>query len=88
MAVITLEDKIKITTFHPPSGFDPLIASDAELEWYGFPARPSDPDLLARYKRVFLRLKGRFDFGGRRKPVTVGVTGFSVEIPVASAGLS
>jgi hypothetical protein len=60
MAVITLEGGVKVRTFRPPSGFDPLSASSAELERYGFPARPDDPHLLERYQRVFKRLKGKF----------------------------
>jgi hypothetical protein len=62
MAVITLEGDVRIMTFHPPSDFDPLTASSAELERYGFPARPDDPRLLERFQRVFGRLKGRFHY--------------------------
>jgi hypothetical protein len=62
MAVITLEGGVKVRTFRPPSGFDPLCASSAELERYGFPARPDDPHLLERYQRVFKRLKGKFQY--------------------------
>lgn len=60
MAVITLEDNVRIMTFRPPIDFDPLTASPAELERNGFPARPDDPRLLERFQRVFARLKGRF----------------------------
>ena len=60
MPLITLEGDISITTFEPPSGFDPLAATDAELEQYGFPSRPDHPRLLTLYQRVFTRLKGRF----------------------------
>lgn len=62
MAVITLEGDVRIITFHPPPGFDPLAASAAELERYGFPARPDDPRLLEQFERVFGRLKGRFHY--------------------------
>jgi hypothetical protein len=62
MAVITLEGDVRIMTFHPPVDFDPLTASSAELERYGFPARPDDPRLLERFQRVFERLKGRFHY--------------------------
>jgi hypothetical protein len=62
MAVITLEDNVRIMTFRPPIDFDPLTASAAELERNGFPARPDDPRLLERFQRVFARLKGRFHY--------------------------
>ena len=62
MPLITLEGDISITTFEPPSGFDPLAATDAELEQYGFPSRPDHPRLLTLYQRVFTRLKGRLKY--------------------------
>src|SRR4051794_28914919 len=34
----------------PSSGFDPLIASAEELEEYGFPPRPTDPEALAAWE--------------------------------------
>jgi hypothetical protein len=62
MPVVSLEDGISIRTFCPPSGFDPLSASAAELGEYGFPARPENPRHLALYRRVFGRLKGRLKY--------------------------
>ncbi len=63
MALIVLDDDIRITTFSPPPpGFDPLIASASELEQHGFPARPDDPHLLKLYRRLFMRLKGRMKY--------------------------
>jgi hypothetical protein len=62
MAIINLENNVKITTFSPPSGFDPLTASAADLEQAGFPSRPTDPTLLARYQRFFNRTKGKFQY--------------------------
>jgi hypothetical protein len=62
MAEITLEDNLKILTFHPAPGFDPLTASAAELDENGFPPRPTDAELLARYKHVFRRVQGRFRY--------------------------
>jgi len=63
MPHITLEGGIKVRTFVPPRpGFDPLIASPAELERHGFPARPDDPHHLARYRRVFGQLKHKFRY--------------------------
>jgi hypothetical protein len=35
----------------PPGGWAPVQASDEELKTYGFPPRPSDPDLLASWIR-------------------------------------
>jgi hypothetical protein len=60
--MITLEDNIRIRTFKPPSGFDPLSATPSELEQHGFPARPDHPRLLKLYQRVFTRLKGRLNY--------------------------
>ena len=36
----------------PPPGFNPLIASDAQLRRYGFPHRPKDPKALAQWKQA------------------------------------
>ena len=60
MAIVNLEKDIKIRTFSPRHGFDPLTASPRDLEEAGFPPRPTDPALLARYKRFFNRTKGKF----------------------------
>jgi hypothetical protein len=62
MAIINLDSNVKITTFNPPSGFDPLTASAADLARFGFPDRPSDPRLLQRYQSVFKRLQGKFQY--------------------------
>jgi hypothetical protein len=64
----------RVRTFTPPrSDFDPLQASAAELRRHGFPARPQDPALLARYQQVFSQMKNRFRYvvpefkSGRKK---------------------
>jgi hypothetical protein len=62
MPIVQLEKDIKITTFRPPSGFDPLTASARELTHAGFPSRPTEPRLLARYERFFNRTKGKFHY--------------------------
>jgi Peptidase A4 family len=62
MAIINLDNNVKITTFNPPSSFDPLTASAADLARFGFPDRPSDPRLLQRYQSVFKRLQGKFQY--------------------------
>ena len=62
MPVVHLEKDIKITTFRPHAGFDPLTASARELAHAGFPPRPTDPKLLARYTRFFYRTKNRFQY--------------------------
>ena len=60
MATLKLDKGATITTFPlPPSGFDPLTASPGDLARFGFPQRPEDPRLLARYRSVFTRLKGK-----------------------------
>lgn len=47
-----------ITYRVPPTSFDPLTASDAELAYYGFPARPTDTDSLAGWERVLHTPRG------------------------------
>lgn len=62
MTQITLEGGLKIRTFEPPRGLDPLTASLADLDRHGFPARPDDAHHLARYRRVFRQLKGKLHY--------------------------
>src|SRR5215471_392498 len=62
MPELTLEGGAKIRTFAPPGGFDPLTASLADLQRYGFPPRPEDPHHLARYTQFFSRLKNKFNY--------------------------
>jgi hypothetical protein len=60
--VINLDNGVKIRTFAPPpdgSAFDPLTASASDLALHGFPPRPEDPQLLARFQSHFNRVKGR-----------------------------
>jgi hypothetical protein len=37
----------------PPTGFNPLTASDAELQTYGFEARPKDPGLMEHWRSLY-----------------------------------
>jgi hypothetical protein len=62
MAILNLDNNVKITTFTPPAGFDPLTASPEAAVQAGFPARPTDPILLQRYQRFFGRTKGKFQY--------------------------
>jgi hypothetical protein len=62
MTQITLEGGVKITTFKPPRGFDPLTASPADVVRHGFPERPEDRRHLARYRRVLGQLKDKFHY--------------------------
>ncbi|HVM80201.1 MAG TPA: G1 family glutamic endopeptidase [Stellaceae bacterium] len=62
MATLTLEGGLKIHTFEPSKGIDPMRATLAELERSGFPARPEDPKHLARYQQVFSQLKNKFHY--------------------------
>ena len=62
MTQITLEGGIKIRTFRPPPGFDPLSASPADLMKNGFPARPEDAHHLERYRQVLGQLKDKFHY--------------------------
>lgn len=44
--------------FHaPPEGWNPVTASDSELNYYNIPPRPSAPDDLARWKSVVTNMK-------------------------------
>jgi hypothetical protein len=62
MPLITLDQGIKITTFQPPPGFNPLTASPEDVVKNGFPTRPEDPHHLERYKHVFRQLNGKFHY--------------------------
>ncbi len=54
-----------VSTFNaPPSGFNPLTASDMELATYGFPPRPSaqsDPERYAQWSRAMKAAKVRWN---------------------------
>ncbi len=60
--VTTLPGGMRVTTYHPPSGFDPLTADNADLVKAGFPPRPADEHHRARYDRVLRRLKGKLNY--------------------------
>lgn len=63
MTTINLDKGATITTFPlPASDFDPLTASPSDLARFGLPRRPEDPKLLARYRSVFTRLKGKIRY--------------------------
>jgi hypothetical protein len=62
MAIINLGNDVKISTFRPPSGFDPLTASAQDLTQAGFPPRPTDPRLSARFRQFFNRTKSKFQY--------------------------
>lgn len=62
MAVLSLDNNVRITTFTPNSALDPLTASADDLVKAGLPPRPEDPALLARYQNVFKRLQGKFQY--------------------------
>ena len=62
MSQFELDGGWKVRTYDPPADFDPLTATPVELEKYGFPQRPQDAHHLARYRRVFGHLKGKFHY--------------------------
>jgi Peptidase A4 family len=63
MARIALGNDWHVTTFRaPPAGFDPMTASQTDLQRHGFPPRPEEPHHLARYQRVFAHLKNKFHY--------------------------
>jgi len=42
----------------PPSGWSPLTAPDVQIPFYGLPARPSDPSLLASWQLRYRNFAG------------------------------
>lgn len=44
------ENGTMVTDLVPPPGFNPAMASDAQLDEYGFPPRPTDPHALATWQ--------------------------------------
>lgn len=63
MKRITLEGGIKVVVFDlPPEGFDPLAASAAELERYGFPAISNNPHYRERYQKLVGKPKRKLKF--------------------------
>jgi hypothetical protein len=45
------------TLISPPTGFKPLLASDAELSEYGFPPRPKGPSALRQWRSMMAHYK-------------------------------
>jgi hypothetical protein len=41
----------------PPAGFDPLTASSDRMSFYGLPAKPSEPSLLARWTTMMQKVR-------------------------------
>lgn len=41
----------------PPTGFNPLTATNAELQQYGFPSRPTSPGALATWTAMMEHAK-------------------------------
>lgn len=59
---MTMPGGMKVTTYNPPDGFDPLTAGNVDLQKAGFPPRPDDARLQARYDHVLKRLKGKLNY--------------------------
>ena len=56
MPTIKLTEDLAVRTFpKAPEGFDPIKADKKTLARYGFPSRPSDPKLAARWESVMRR---------------------------------
>jgi len=56
MTEILLDGGLRVRTFKPaPEGFNPVEADARALAVYGYPSRPEDPRLLARWKEVLSR---------------------------------
>jgi len=64
LTIINLDKGSSIRTFAPPpTDLDPLTASAADLIRFGLPRRPDEnPELLARYRNLYTRLKGKLRF--------------------------
>jgi hypothetical protein len=87
MPIVTLSNNFKVTTFTPSRDFEPLGASSAELQKFGFPPMPDDDHHRARYENVVKRLKGKLNYiqptfrvhedifhGPRKRPTDAGTT--------------
>jgi Peptidase A4 family len=62
MKRLTLEGGARVGIFAPPpSGFDPLTASAADLAKHGFPV-PEQPQHRERFERIFRQMKNRFQY--------------------------
>jgi hypothetical protein len=62
MKRITLDGGARVGIFTPPpSGFDPLTASAADLAKHGFPL-PELPQHRERFQRIFRQMKNRFRY--------------------------
>jgi len=56
MPTIKLTEDLTVRTFpKPPQDFDPLKADEKTLARFGFPSRPADPKLSARWEAVMRR---------------------------------
>lgn len=63
MNKVELADGIFVTLFNsPPSGFDPLTATEQDRMRYGFPSMVSDPVHQERYKAVLTQLQAKFHY--------------------------
>lgn len=49
---IKLAANQKLIVNIPPNGWNPLTATDAELDYYAYPARPADPTELEKWKGI------------------------------------
>ena len=55
MSHIKLPNGGTVRTFPlPPPGFDPLKADNRSLALHGFPRRPDDPNLAARWEAILI----------------------------------
>ncbi|HEV2578401.1 MAG TPA: A4/G1 family peptidase [Acidobacteriaceae bacterium] len=56
MQTTKLSDKVSVRTFpKPPAGFDPLTSDPRLLSQYGYPKKPSDPTMAARWEEMMRR---------------------------------
>ena len=69
MSTITLANGGTIRTFpQPPGGFDPLNADERLLTVYGFPRRPADSKMAARWEGILSRPIGWIEPRFREMP--------------------
>ncbi|MGA9695926.1 MAG: G1 family glutamic endopeptidase [Dehalococcoidales bacterium] len=62
----------------PPSNFNPLTATNAELQQYGFPSRPVDPAALAQWENVMSHCK----YYGKPEQTPSDTTSFGLQKPI------
>lgn len=75
------EEVNKIRIIEPPSNWDAVNASDEELEYYGYPTKPKDPDDLKKWKEIVSSkwIKPKFVNTNKKKSSTFNITNATIQ---------